>query len=127
MRARLGPRAGAVTFTCANVLRMATGRTFDVWHDRAVFHFLTDVGDRARYVELASSCVRPGGHLVLSTFALDGPTHCSGLEVARYDRSRLVAEFSAHFTLVDADREEHLTPWGALQPFTWVTLRRTVE
>ena len=124
VRDRLGDRADVVTFTCSNVLAWQPGRTFDVWHDRAVFHFLTSAEDRARYAALATSSVEPGGHLVLSTFAFDGPTHCSGLEVARYDASGLANEFEPAFSLVGSDREEHRTPWNAVQPFTWVTLQR---
>jgi len=124
VRDRLGDRAHVVTFTCANVVEWQPGRTFDVWHDRAVFHFLTRPDDRASYVRLATSSVEPGGHLVLSTFALDGPTHCSGLEVARYDAASLAKVFGSAFSLIGADREEHRTPWDAVQPFTWVTLRR---
>jgi len=124
VRDRLGDRADVVTFTCSNVLAWQPGRTFDVWHDRAVFHFLTRPDDRASYVALATSAVDPGGHLVLSAFALDGPTHCSGLEVARHDASSLAEEFAAGFTLLHSDREEHRTPWQAIQPFTWVVLRR---
>lgn len=125
VRDRLEGRSDAVTFECSNVLEWRPGRTFDVWHDRAVFHFLTSSDDRASYVALATSAVQTGGYLVLSTFALDGPTRCSGLEVARYDASSLAREFAPAFKLVGADREEHRTPWGVVQPFTWVMLRRT--
>lgn len=125
VRDRLGERADTVTFARSNVLEWQPGRLFDVWHDRAVFHFLTLPQDRASYVALATSAVEPGGHLVLSTFALDGPTHCSGLEVARYDASTLAGEFGPAFSLIASDREEHRTPWDAVQPFTWVTLRRS--
>ena len=126
VRDRLGIRAGQVTFTRADLLQWQPGRTFDVWHDRAVFHFLTRPEDRDRYVALATASVVPGGHLVLATFALDGPTHCSGLEIARFDASMLGDLFAPGFALVDSDREEHRTPWGAVQPFTWVILRSTL-
>lgn len=122
---RLRGRAGDVAFTQADLLDWQPERTFDVWHDRAVFHFLTRRGDQDRYVALAESAIASGGHLVVSTFALGGPTRCSGLEVARYDTANLAEQFSPGFILVDSDREEHRTPWGAVQPFTWVILRRT--
>lgn len=121
---RLGDRVVDVTFICSNVLEWHPERTFDVWHDRAVFHFLTRPEDRDRYVALATSSIEDGGHLVLSTFAPDGPTHCSGLEVARYDATGLSEVFGPTYTLVSSDREEHRTPRGAIQPFTWVVLRR---
>jgi len=125
VRDRLGPRAANVTFTHADLLKWQPGRTFDIWHDRAVFHFLTHPDDRDRYVELATTSVAPGGYVVLSTFAPDGPTRCSGLEVARYDASMLAEHFAAGFALVDSGRDTHRTPWDAVQPFTWVVLRRT--
>jgi 2-polyprenyl-3-methyl-5-hydroxy-6-metoxy-1,4-benzoquinol methylase len=125
VRDRLGDKAVDVTFTCSDVLHWLPRRTFGVWHDRAVFHFLTRDEDRDRYVASAASSIEEGGHLVLSTFAPDGPTHCSGLEVARYDVAGLCEVFGPAFTLVSSDREEHRTPWDAVQPFTWVVLRRT--
>ncbi len=97
---------------------------FDVWHDRAVFHFLTDPQDRRAYVDLAQRTVPLGGHLVLATFALDGPEKCSGLDVVRYDGRKLEAEFAPGFALVRELRESHRTPWGVRQPFTYVVLRR---
>ena len=125
VRERLGGRSAAgVTLVHADVLDWQPGRTFDVWHDRAVFHFLTGAQPRTRYVSLAMQAVRPGGTLILATFASDGPTHCSGLPVRGYDPDGLAAEFAAGFTLGHTEREEHRTPSGAVQPFTWVVLHR---
>ncbi|HEX6386452.1 MAG TPA: class I SAM-dependent methyltransferase, partial [Anaerolineae bacterium] len=91
---RLGKRAAAVTWREADVTRTTLpARTYDVWHDRAVFHFLTDAEDRRRYVEAVQHAVRPGGHVIVATSSLDGPTHCSGLEVVRYDSQGLHQEF----------------------------------
>jgi SAM-dependent methyltransferase len=123
-RARLGTRAEAVTFVVGDVLAWSPGRTFDVWHDRAVFHFLTDAEDQHRYVQSATRAVAPGGALVMGTFAPDGPTHCSGLETARHDAGSLEALFSDGFRPEHAESETHLTPWDAEQHFTWVLLRR---
>jgi trehalose/maltose hydrolase-like predicted phosphorylase len=123
-RARLGPRASSVTFVVADVLAFAPDRRYDVWHDRAVFHFLTSSADRARYVELASRAVQAGGTLVIGTFAEDGPTQCSGLPVCRYAPHDLATAFAPAFRLLGHEREEHHTPSGATQPFTWARFER---
>jgi hypothetical protein len=94
------------------------------WHDRAVFHFLTTDADRDRYVAQASGAVCPGGALVIATFATDGPRKCSGLPLARYAAGDLEALFAPGFVLVGHEREEHSTPSGVVQPFTWAVLQR---
>lgn len=124
VRRRLGARATGVTFVEGDVLTWTPGRRYDVWHDRAVFHFLVEPGERDRYVRLAARTVRDGGHVVVAAFADDGPPQCSGLPVARYSAEALAGEFSHGFTVVAHEREEHVTPQGVLQPFTWVVLRR---
>lgn len=124
-RGRLGERAAQVTFLTGDLLSWQPQRTYDAWHDRAVFHFLVDAADRGRYVALAAGAVAPGGVLILATFAADGPTQCSGLRTARYDPSELADIFAPGFSLVHAEREEHHTPGGAVQPFSWVVLRAT--
>lgn len=96
----------------------------DVWHDRAVFHFLAAPEDRRRYVARASRSVRSGGHAVIATFALDGPEQCSGLPVQRYDAAALASAFAPEFTLVESQREVHTTPWNSQQAFVYVVLRR---
>jgi hypothetical protein len=98
--------------------------TFDLWHDRAVFHFLTDGEDRKRYVALAERTVPVGGHLIIGTFALDGPEKCSGLPIERYDGNKLTAELGPGFALRRELRETHTTPWGSTQPFTYVVFER---
>lgn len=124
-RRRLGDRADAVSFEAADVRSWRPAHRFDAWHDRAVFHFLVEPDDRQAYVTLATSTVRPGGVLVLATFAADGPPSCSGLPTARYDADELASLFGPAFVLEHHEREEHRTPWGAVQPFAWVVLRRT--
>lgn len=121
---RLAAAGRAARLVRADVLEWRPQRTFDVWHDRAVFHFLTDSEDRSRYRAVAERALRPGGAMVLATFAPDGPTHCSGLEVRRYDAASLSAELGPGFVLEHAEREEHVTPRGAVQAFTWAVLRR---
>jgi SAM-dependent methyltransferase len=117
-KARLGPRAQGVEWLEGNILDAGLPPPqFDLWHDRAVFHFLTDAPDRTAYVEVAAAAIRSGGHLLLSTFADDGPERCSGLPVVRYDLPRLAAELGERFRAVEHERVEHVTPGGGLQRF----------
>lgn len=125
VRQRLGGRARHVTFIQQDVLTWRPARHYDIWHDRAVFHFLTAPSDRSRYVDVAASAIRTGGSLVLATFAEDGPQQCSGLPVRRHSVDDLEAAFSGSFSLAKHESEEHLTPRGVVQPFTRVVLRRT--
>ncbi len=97
----------------------------DVWHDRAVFHFLVEATDQTAYADAAAATVSSGGHLVIATFAPSGPTSCSGLPVARHDAASLSAAFAPAFELVDSFEADHHTPWGASQRFTHAVLRRT--
>ena len=123
-RARLGAAAARVTWMEADVLQVPlTPASLDVWHDRAVFHFLTEERSRAQYVAQVRHAVRPGGHVLVATFAEDGPTRCSGLEVARYSATALRGEFGQDFRVVESRREEHHTPWGAVQAFTYCLCR----
>ena len=121
---RLGALAQSVTWLTADVLTVSFAPAcFDIWHDRAAFHFLTEAADRMRYVAQVRHAVRPGGHVLLATFAEDGPTRCSGLAVARYSPEALHAEFGAGFLLLESHREEHVTPSGARQAFTYCVCR----
>ena len=122
-RRRLGPAADEVTFEVADIVTWWPDRTHDVWHDRALFHFLTEPAQRSHYVDIVSDAVATNGIVVLGTFAQDGPTHCSGLPTARYDSGELADVFSDHFVLEHQEREIHRTPAQVTQPFTWVTLR----
>ncbi|MGV3719762.1 MAG: class I SAM-dependent methyltransferase [Actinomycetota bacterium] len=123
-KARLGELGRRVRWEVADVTQAASLGCFDVWHDRAVFHFLTREEDRQRYVALAERSIATGGHLIMVTFALDGPERCSGLPVCRYDAASLARVFANGFELVSARDETHLTPWGAPQKFTYCVLRR---
>lgn len=123
-RQRLGDRATDVHWIADDVLTATLpSGGFALWHDRAVFHFLTDARDRARYVAQVRRAVRPGGHVVVATFADDGPTRCSGLEVVRYTPDSMHAEFGAAFRLLDSVREDHHTPTGTTQAFVYCLCR----
>ena len=124
-RARLGARAAGVRWIEADVTHAdLPSAAYDFWHDRALFHFLTDADDRARYASTAADAVRPGGTLVIATFAADGPTRCSGLDVVRYDAAGLARQFADAFYLVRDLGDVHRTPSGAEQRFTYAMLRR---
>ena len=123
-RSRLGGRAERVDWIAADVTEVRDLGRFDVWHDRAVFHFLTDADDRAKYVELARRTVPAGGHLIIATFADDGPKRCSNLDVCRYNADSLRPELGQGFALVKEARETHTTPWGVSQAFFYGVFRR---
>lgn len=123
-RARLGERAANVTWLEADITQAdLPEHAYALWYDRAVFHFLTQPADRQRCIETARRAVQKGGHLIVATFALDGPDHCSGLEVMRYSPESLYREFGAGFVLVDSAQEAHCTPFGTEQTFIycWLT------
>jgi SAM-dependent methyltransferase len=121
---RLGPAAETVHWIVADALtaELPPAR-FDLWHDRAVFHFLTETTDRAAYAARARSSVKPGAHLLMATFAPEGPNRCSGLEVVRYDGASLARELPG-FNLLEESREWHTTPAGSRQQFTYALLQR---
>lgn len=123
-RERLGARTGRLRCVVSDVLDWVPDRRFGLWHDRAVFHFLTEPADRQRYRDVLAVALAPGALVVIGTFAEDGPESCSGLPTARYSAAGLEAEFGDGFGVVAQCREEHRTPWGAVQPFTWLALRR---
>ena len=127
LRKRLGLRAPRVRTVEADVLEYRFPLDgVVVWHDRAVFHFLTESSDRARYRKQLGLAVATGGYAIIGTFAPDGPTRCSGLPVERYDSAALIAELGDGWERVLAERHEHSTPSGSLQPFTFVVARRVV-
>jgi SAM-dependent methyltransferase len=123
-RSELGARAAQVRWIEQDLLSWIPQRQYDLWHDRALFHFLVDPAHRDRYRETLAAALRVGGRALIATFAADGPDSCSGLPVARYDADRLAAAFGAAFVTLASHREEHLTPTNVLQPFTWVALER---
>ncbi len=124
-RQRLGERAAAVTWIEGNILDAPLpAQAYDVWHDRAVFHFLTDEAERHAYVAAVLHAVKPGGLVIVATFAEDGPTKCSGLPVMRYAASELHAQFGAPFQMLGHEKESHHTPGGNEQKFVYCFCRK---
>jgi 2-polyprenyl-3-methyl-5-hydroxy-6-metoxy-1,4-benzoquinol methylase len=123
-RQRLGARAAGVQWLEADVTDTGLpGHRYDLWHDRAVFHFLTEPQQRRAYVETVLRSVKPGGHVIIATFAEDGPTQCSGLPVVRYAPGELHAQFGDAFTLAEHFKETHHTPSGNVQQFVYCYCR----
>ena len=123
-KARLGSRAEQVNWIVADVTRWEPARAYDIWHDRAAFHFLTDASDRAAYIARLERGLKVGGHAIIATFAPDGPEKCSGLPVARYDSAGLARTLGAAFKLIHTQRHAHTTPWQARQAFQFSIFRR---
>jgi ubiquinone/menaquinone biosynthesis C-methylase UbiE len=122
---RLGAAAEQVRWIAGDITRVSLpAHAYDLWHDRAVFHFLTDPAQRQAYVNAVLRAVKPGGHVIVATFAEDGPLQCSGLPVMRYRAEELHAEFGAPFALLRHEREEHQTPSGTTQKFIYCYCRK---
>lgn len=124
-KARLGYDAGKVSWVVADITQWRPIRAYDVWHDRAVFHFLTEPAQQDAYLAALKSGTRAGSTVVMATFALDGPEKCSGLPVQRYSPASIAARLGVGFELIDHAAEVHPTPWGAEQRFAYASLRRT--
>ncbi len=124
-RERLGTRAAQVDWVIGDVTKpLLPDLSVDFWHDRAVFHFLTDKDAQSAYLSQVTRCVKPGGRVLVATFGLDGPEQCSGLPVARYDGGGIHAVFGDAFDKLDEATEEHETPWGSAQSFVYCLCRR---
>jgi SAM-dependent methyltransferase len=123
-RARLGRKAANVRWIVADVTKWEPAETYDVWHDRAAFHFLMEPHDRAAYAERLREAVRLGGHVIIGTFAPDGPERCSGLPVMRHDAVSLGETFGRSFELMESRRHDHQTPLGGIQRFQFSRFRR---
>jgi len=123
-KARLGAMSAHVQWIVADVTTWAPTQTYDVWHDRAALHFLTDPKDRAAYAGRVLRAVRPGGHVIIGTFALDGPERCSGLPVVRHDAASLGQLLGPSFEFVESKRHDHHTPAGFIQRFQFSRFRR---
>lgn len=127
-RNRLGERGNSVHWQVTDITSAALpAHAYDVWHDRAVFHFLVEPEQRHAYVQQVLRAVKPGGHVIVATFADDGPLQCSGLPVKRYRADELHAEFGEAFTLLKHDKEEHHTPFGTVQKFTYCYCRKVAS
>lgn len=121
---RLGPAAEQVRWLVGDIVEIELEPcAYDLWHDRAVFHFLTTPERRMTYVQQVTRAVKPGGHVIISTFGPEGPTKCSGLEVMRYDAETLHGEFGRQFHLVESSEELHQTPFGTTQQFLYCYCR----
>lgn len=123
-RIRLGDTGGKVKWIVADATEWHSPETYDVWHDRAAFHFLTREGDQKAYIQRLKKSLRRGGHTIIGTFALDGPEKCSGLPVARHSSGSLSTLLGDDFILIDSRCHEHTTPWQVVQKFQFSTFRR---
>jgi len=123
-RGRFGARAAEVDWIVADVTAWRPAQTYDLWHDRAAFHFLTDAGDRKAYARCVRQAVRSGGHVIIGTFALDGPERCSGLPVVRHDAASIGAVLGASFEFAETRGHDHRTPSGSVQRFQFSRFRR---
>lgn len=121
---RLGDSAQDIEWYEADITEFDPPHLFSLWHDRAVFHFLTAPSDRKRYVDTLKLALRPGGHLIIAAFAIGGPEKCSGLEIVQYDTRKLQAELGPEFELLDESDELHITPAGKAQKFTYFRFAR---
>jgi cyclopropane fatty-acyl-phospholipid synthase-like methyltransferase len=126
VRERIGPEGADVTLEVADVLALRPPRRYTLWHDRAVYHFLTEPDERADYLASLERSLAPGGWVVVATFGPQGPTTCSGLPIVRYSHEALAAQFPG-FEVVDTGGEDHSTPWGATQQFTALLLRQVTS
>lgn len=124
VRRRLGERASAVSLLQQDITAFQPARRYSLWHDRAVFHFLTEPEDRRRYLDALRAGLLRQGHLILATFGPSGPQRCSGLPVVRYDAGALAAELGSGFRLVDSFLAAHRTPWNAEQEFLYARFSR---
>jgi SAM-dependent methyltransferase len=120
----LGAHSTQVHWIIADATDWAPRQAYDIWHDRAAFHFLTDASDRAAYIARLKRALKSEGHAIIATFALDGPERCSGLPVVRYDAASLGRTLGRGFKLVHTERHDHTTPWGSQQAFQFSVFRR---
>jgi len=123
-RTRLGDKATRARWIAADVTEWRPTQLFDIWHDRAAFHFLTTAADQAAYVERLEKAVKPGGHVIIGTFAMNGPERCSGLPIVRHDAASLGKVLGGDFELLHTRLHDHATPWAAIQHFQFSLFRR---
>jgi ubiquinone/menaquinone biosynthesis C-methylase UbiE len=124
-RIRIGSKGEGLKWIAADATNWKPPQTYDVWHDRATFHFLVEDADRGAYLSRLTRFLRPGGHAIIATFALDGPERCSGLPVVRYDAASLSRTLGPAFVCVSTQRHIHTTPWGAPQAFQFTVFQHT--
>jgi ubiquinone/menaquinone biosynthesis C-methylase UbiE len=120
---RLGDQARNVQWICADVTQFQPERIYDLWHDRAAFHFLTNKNEIQHYVHTATQALLPGGHLIIGTFSEQGPKKCSGIAIQQYSETSLLQQFSPYFSLKNSMYIDHPTPFGTLQNFLFCTFK----
>lgn len=123
-KASLGKLASDIDWISSDITAFKPKKQYALWHDRAVFHFLTDKQDRQAYVGALKECLKPGGSLIIAAFAIGGPMRCSGLEIVQYDANKLLAELGSEFDLKEQVNECHKTPAGGEQEFSYFRMRR---
>ncbi len=116
---RLGKSAKSINWIVSDITKFDVFQKFSLWHDRALFHFLTDTSDREIYVKALKNAIRPEGYLIIATFAIGGPEKCSGLEIVQYDSEKMIAELGDNFKLVEERKEVHITPYNKEQKFIY--------
>lgn len=121
---RLGPKAREIKWIEVDITEFEPHKTFALWHDRAVFHFLTDAKDRKCYMDRLDKALKPGGRAIIATFAPDGPSRCSGLDIVPYDAAKLGRELGEKYRLEQQERETHITPAGGEQKFGFYCFRK---
>ena len=126
-RKRLGDRSAEVNWYNEDIVGFNPPNRFTLWHDRAVFHFLTNQDERDKYVDVLKRSVKADGHVIMMTFALGGPQKCSGLDIVQYDADKLMTELGPGFELCESGHEVHVTPAGSEQQFAWFRLTRTAD
>jgi len=120
----LGDRAARVSWIEADVTELDLPQKYDLWHDRAVFHFLTEENDRKKYIQNMDKALNPGGHVIIAAFAIEGPPKCSGLDVERYSDGKLKNELGNSFEFVKSVEEVHVTPWNSEQKFIYCCFKK---
>ena len=121
---RLGDSAKSIEWIVSDITQFDAPQKFSLWHDRALFHFLTDQSDREIYVKTLKNALKPEGHLIIATFAIGGPEKCSGLEIVQYDTEKMIAELGDNFKLIEERKEVHITPANKEQKFNFFLFRR---
>jgi 2-polyprenyl-3-methyl-5-hydroxy-6-metoxy-1,4-benzoquinol methylase len=121
---RIGEKTSYISWCVGDVIDFKFNKKFDLWHDRAVFHFLTQESEQEKYISNLEASTKRGSHFIISTFAEDGPLKCSGLEIVRYSKDNLVDKFSAHFECIEFKKETHTSPTGMEQKFNYWVFRK---
>jgi 2-polyprenyl-3-methyl-5-hydroxy-6-metoxy-1,4-benzoquinol methylase len=125
LKLRLKEKSANIKFIASDIKDFTPDKKYDLWHDRAAFHFLTNVSDIQKYVDLVSNSIEIGGYLIISTFSKDGPDKCSGLPITKYSHGELIELFSKHFKNLNYHYEDHETPWSSKQNFVYCVFEKS--